>query len=100
MEKIGEITECYAQVSIVDKYDDNALAWMMVLDSCFIITYMETTREDSWDDWLNCFGLVASRSFVARDIMVLENQIPFFMLKLFIGRKYEKEKGRDQFISS
>lgn len=89
--RIDEIRGCYAEDSIVNKYDDNALAKMMLLDACFIIHFMHI--RDSMqiaNDWCGSLGMAAAVPFTVRDIMVLENQIPFLVLKLLLD---EKENG-------
>ncbi|KAI3446519.1 hypothetical protein Pfo_003184 [Paulownia fortunei] len=105
LKKIDIIRDCYAEVTVVEKYDDKALALMMLLDACFIISFMENctnmTRNNR-SDWLDCLGMAASFRFTARDIMVLENQIPFQVIKLLMKLQYEKEEAEEllqRFIS-
>ncbi|KAG8391203.1 hypothetical protein BUALT_Bualt01G0163400 [Buddleja alternifolia] len=89
LEGIDEIRGCYADVSIVDNFDDKALALMMLLDACFLINFMETrTRtESNFEEWRNRLGMAAAIPFTSRDIMVLENQIPFQFMGWMMIRK-------------
>ncbi|KAG8391204.1 hypothetical protein BUALT_Bualt01G0163500 [Buddleja alternifolia] len=100
LEIIHEIRDCYADISSVDKYDDKALALMMLLDACFIINFMETRtrRENNFHEWRDCLGMAAAISFTSCDIMVLENQIPFKVIKLLIGLRYGERKEGKQLI--
>lgn len=85
LEKVNEIRDCYAEVSVLNRYGDNDLAQMMLLDACFIINFMLMSQSDDIaKDSYNCLGVAAALPFAARDIMLLENQIPFFVLKLLL----------------
>ncbi|GFP97288.1 upf0481 protein at3g47200 [Phtheirospermum japonicum] len=100
VEKINEIRECYAEVEIVEKYDDKALALMMLLDGCFVIKFMQNViSQDKTDslDWLHYLGKAASTAFATHDILLLENQIPFQVLKLLIISLPDKETHEDLF---
>lgn len=93
LDKINEIRGCYAEVSVVSKYDDVALALMMLLDACFIQSFMETRiGETGNSQWRSFLGLSVF-SFTSRDLMVLENQIPFFVQKLLINEMYGRVEG-------
>ncbi|KAI3470167.1 hypothetical protein Pfo_026830 [Paulownia fortunei] len=100
LEKIDVIRGCYAEVTIVNKYDDKALALMMLLDACFIINFMDftSTETDNILDWFECLGVAASSTFMLGDIMLLENQIPFLVLKLLICLHYEEKKEAEELV--
>ncbi|KAL8542401.1 hypothetical protein ACS0TY_003319 [Phlomoides rotata] len=98
LERIDEIRSCYAEVVIVDRYD----ALMMLLDACFVVNFMEngiSKTKNNITDWLDCLGLAASISFATRDIMVLENQVPFLVIKLLMSLLYETETILRRFLS-
>ncbi|KAK6146329.1 hypothetical protein DH2020_020198 [Rehmannia glutinosa] len=101
-EKIDVIRSCYAETTIVDKYDDKALALMMLLDACFIINLMKFISEETENnlDWVECLGEAASSAFMLADIMLLENQIPFLVLKLLISLRYEKTDEAEELVES
>ncbi|KAK6151338.1 hypothetical protein DH2020_013973 [Rehmannia glutinosa] len=98
LEKIDVIRDCYAEVTIVEKYDDKALALMMLLDACFIINFMQNCtfkKKTNFLDWLHCLGMAVSTTFTTHDILLLENQIPFQVLKLLITLLFDKEGNRE-----
>ncbi|KAI3446520.1 hypothetical protein Pfo_003185 [Paulownia fortunei] len=101
LEKISIIRDCYAEVTIVEKYDDKALALMMLLDACFIINFMWNCifkeRINSLD-WLHYLGMAASSTFTTHDVLLLENQIPFQVLKLLISLVYDEEGNAEDFL--
>lgn len=105
--RIDEVRNSYDEVALVNRHNniydnDDRLAHMMLLDACFIICYMEIRTakpkddEDMWSMWRYHLGDAGCHRFAERDIMVLENQIPLFVLELVMFAKYKtEEKGRD-----
>ncbi|KAL8479697.1 hypothetical protein ACS0TY_026576 [Phlomoides rotata] len=86
---------CYAEVVIVDRYDDKALALMMLMDACLVVNFMEngiSKTKNNIEDWLDCLGLAASIIFTTRHIMVLENQVLLLKIKLLMSSFYETEE--------
>ncbi|KAL9167582.1 hypothetical protein ABFS82_05G107700 [Erythranthe guttata] len=77
LERIDEIRYCYADFECVGRYDDRALALMILLDASFIVSLVEVLAQDVdfSADWQFCIG-GGNLLFVIRDIMLLENQIP------------------------
>ncbi|OMO58371.1 hypothetical protein CCACVL1_25467 [Corchorus capsularis] len=83
--KEEEIRECY---SATIEHGSNDLVEMMVLDGCFIIELfwnvheLKHRRRDELDDPILKMASVVP--LIARDLLKLENQIPFFVLEKLI----------------
>ncbi|PIN25606.1 hypothetical protein CDL12_01656 [Handroanthus impetiginosus] len=87
-------------------YSDNKLARIMLLDACFIITYIEAriTPIGKSKQVLKLYENYSSMthhlsmltiSIMFRDMPLLENQIPFWILKLLINSRYNKDEGQE-----
>ncbi|KAL8053934.1 hypothetical protein ABFX02_05G105600 [Erythranthe guttata] len=96
VEKINEIRDCYADLNCVEKYDDRALALMILLDACFVVSLVDGLAGDEsfFADWQLCRGL-ASLWFVIRDVMLLENQIPLQVIKMIMNLQHGEELGEE-----
>ncbi|KAM0889570.1 hypothetical protein ACQ4PT_027618 [Festuca glaucescens] len=80
--------------------DDEQLAMTMLLDGCFVLyrllkhARMAKTggaMESDYDEWTHLFGRCWVWGTVKRDLLLLSNQVPFFVIrKLF---KHLKVKG-------
>ncbi|KAD3336093.1 hypothetical protein E3N88_31612 [Mikania micrantha] len=66
-----KIKACYV---LTKTYDDVEFAEMMVMDACFILGFIYETFEEKSPD-------MSHAEDVVRDLVLLENQIPFFFLK-------------------
>ncbi|KAD0221968.1 hypothetical protein E3N88_44586 [Mikania micrantha] len=75
MEKVytsmEKIKACYV---LTKTYDDVEFAEMMVMDACFMLGFIYETFEENSPD-------MSHAEDVVRDLVLLENQIPFFFLK-------------------
>ncbi|GKC00998.1 UPF0481 protein-like protein [Tanacetum coccineum] len=72
--KIEQIKACYIGMQ---PYPDSELVKMMVTDACFILTFIYNLNEDD-------SSLGQNRSLrlkIIRDMLLIENQIPFFVLQ-------------------
>ncbi|GKD80369.1 putative UPF0481 protein, partial [Tanacetum coccineum] len=71
---IPQIRESYG--GMIENYSDVELAKMMVMDGCFIIEFCFKHEEE------NLFlPNKMQKSRIATDLMLLENQVPFFVLQ-------------------
>ncbi|XP_044483518.1 putative UPF0481 protein At3g02645 [Mangifera indica] len=68
--------DCYTEEE-VDKFNDKEFIEMMVIDTCFILHFIDCFREDKLEDLKMKNNKIA---FVQRDLLLLENQIPFKVL--------------------
>ncbi|XP_059310327.1 UPF0481 protein At3g47200-like [Lycium ferocissimum] len=96
LEKIlGEIDDfrnCYLE-EFANKYDDYEFAQMMLLDSCFILNDIEiSTNPASKKKTIKHLG-IAVYLMTRRDLYLLENQVPFPILKLLVELKNGGDQG-------
>ncbi|KAJ9682628.1 hypothetical protein PVL29_018533 [Vitis rotundifolia] len=85
---IEELRKCY-DWSSTKKYDDEELAWVMLLDGCFLLDFIRRVVTGKWSE---CRGFNVKYRFINfmdQDLFMLENQLPFGVLKLiFEGAKF------------
>ena len=75
---IKAVRVCYDSLAMT-KYNDEKLAWMMLLDGCFILQFIHSsTREEDTSNLLRNHEI----SLVELDLFLLENQIPFGIMSL------------------
>ncbi|KAD3067724.1 hypothetical protein E3N88_35604 [Mikania micrantha] len=82
---IEKIKGCYPDIKTCN---DVKLAKMMVIDACFILEFIrsEFKLDDSGSNKL-------SNSYIPYDLVLLENQIPFFVLNvIFMSTIYKKSQ--------
>ncbi|CAL5008208.1 unnamed protein product [Urochloa decumbens] len=65
---------------------DQTLAWMMAIDTCFLLDFLESYHRDEVTDmvssatnWINA---------TVRDAMMLENQLPLFLFSLALSLRH------------
>ena len=94
--KIEAVKKCY-DWSRTEKYDDEKLARMMLLDGCFVLQFIR---------WKGMRKFLRNHqiNFVMQDLFLLENQLPFGVLKLiFEGANFQgglpMEKNIKNFIT-
>ncbi|KAF8398279.1 hypothetical protein HHK36_017206 [Tetracentron sinense] len=97
-EVAGDARKCYAEGS-TDNFDDIAFTKMMFLDGCFILYLIDFTVNKKPNHMkMKCHDI----AFVLRDLFLLENQIPFLVLKALMSLRYQGEEGKhnmDEFIN-
>ncbi|GJS93867.1 putative UPF0481 protein [Tanacetum coccineum] len=77
LDKIEKIKSCYEGEMKVS--DDNEFAKMMVLDGCFILELIYASHKDHGGH--SVFDIDLVNLNVKHDLVLLENQIPFFVLR-------------------
>lgn len=94
MADIDDIQGCYDDDQVPG--DDSSLAEMMLLDGCFVVSLMEViSNSERLVDILYAIGMVGF-SYATRDMIMLENQIPFRVITLLIRLRYDDaRKGED-----
>ncbi|XP_057983273.1 UPF0481 protein At3g47200-like [Malania oleifera] len=75
---------CYEYGS-TNAFDDDAFARMMFLDGCFILQFVDSCVRETHKDMNMKSHDVA---FVTRDLFLLENQVPFVVLKCLTILRY------------
>ncbi|XP_059298144.1 UPF0481 protein At3g47200-like [Lycium ferocissimum] len=96
LEVVDNARSCYVDGS-TDKYNDHEFALMMLLDACFIINHIELSTSDRYNKLRTTrhhLGMLALSTTV-RDMFLLENQIPLWILKLLISLRYDKDEGEE-----
>ncbi|KAI3809868.1 hypothetical protein L1987_19471 [Smallanthus sonchifolius] len=71
---IDKIRCCYAETIIENDYE---LAKIMVMDACFILEFLYRVKRDEKPNLENMMFV----QFTMYDLLLLENQIPFFVLE-------------------
>ncbi|XP_028787313.1 UPF0481 protein At3g47200-like [Neltuma alba] len=92
-DQVKDIRQCYAE-KLCDKIDDEKLVDMMLLDSVFIMELFlrirkqksgEDRKDDKLIDQTYPNDIILKQSWLSksiqRDLLLLENQIPMFILK-------------------
>ncbi|PWA52724.1 hypothetical protein CTI12_AA273390 [Artemisia annua] len=93
-EVIHDARNCYIDGS-TDDYNDEEFSRMMLRDGCFILFFMECISCANNKALLNCEYLGAlGFANVARDIFLLENQIPFVVLEVLMDLRFH-DKGEE-----
>ncbi|XP_060184677.1 UPF0481 protein At3g47200-like [Lycium barbarum] len=91
-----DFRSCYLE-EFANKYDDYEFARMMLLDACFILNDIEISAKwtpnsaSKQNDTIKHLG-IAIYLITRRDLYLLENQVPFRVLKLLIKLKYSGEQ--------
>ena len=89
-----DIRACYVDGS-TDEYCDNKFALMMLRDGCLILHIIDISVNLRGDE----IFVLAQREgilrlhYLVRDMILLENQIPFRILDVLISLRYEEKVG-------
>ena len=94
---IEAVRNCYDKKP-TNRYDNEALAWMMLLDGCFLLRFIRSPA--NMGKYLRDHQI----NFVEEDLLFLENQLPFGVLKLiFEGANFQDglpmEKKIKEFVT-
>ncbi|XP_060210750.1 UPF0481 protein At3g47200-like [Lycium barbarum] len=92
LENIGYVRSCYLEEFMPSMYTDEDFAIMMLRDACIILNYLES-KEKSFkkDAMIEHLGTAVYNS-IRRDMYLLENQVPFRILEILVGLKYDTDK--------
>ncbi|KAJ0737831.1 hypothetical protein HanLR1_Chr06g0211331 [Helianthus annuus] len=94
-EVVHDARKCYIEGS-TDAYNDEEFNLMMLRDGCFVLFFIECISCENnklmlYNEYLGALGFAN----VARDIFLLENQIPFVVLEFLLKLKFPDDKGED-----
>jgi hypothetical protein len=95
--EIKQLRGCFEE-EVTKNYDDEALSWMLFVDGCAILQYIFCAANNKFKE-LNI--KIDSVAFAQQDLFLLENQVPYRLLKLLMGlsvKKDELKKSIDTFI--
>ncbi|VVA14213.1 PREDICTED: UPF0481 [Prunus dulcis] len=97
-----KVRGCYSEK--IDHIDKNVLAEIMLLDGCFILElflrydqHLNMKLEDESDPIFNSAWMIAA---LRHDLILLENQIPFFILKSLYDAMKSHLKGTPNSVTS
>ncbi|KAA8516938.1 hypothetical protein F0562_017244 [Nyssa sinensis] len=91
-ERMEEVKECYGE-NLKSKFDKEKLAEIMLLDGCFILYYIKCVQGGKiYKHNLEMKSHVIA--FVQRDLFLLENQLPFFVLGVLMDNSKILEKDQ------
>ncbi|KAK4839045.1 hypothetical protein QYF36_018603 [Acer negundo] len=95
--QIKELKDCYVD-DLTKDYKVHELAWMFLVDGCAILQFMYISvnflaNEDT--QFRNLQINFDYEEFLAQDLFLLENQLPFQLLQLIIGRASKHQKTKE-----
>ncbi|KAG6690930.1 hypothetical protein I3842_10G037700 [Carya illinoinensis] len=96
-EKIQELRECFEE-EVTKNYNDVDLAWLLLVDGCAILQYIDLAIKDKFKELDIKHDSVA---FCQQDLFLLENQVPYELLRLLMSLSDERDdlrKSVDKFI--
>uniref|UniRef100_A0A7N2M2Q4 Uncharacterized protein n=1 Tax=Quercus lobata TaxID=97700 RepID=A0A7N2M2Q4_QUELO len=88
-EKIKELRECY-EVEVTKDYNDESFAWLLFLDGCAVLQYCATHKK--FKDLNIKMDFVV---FGQQDTFLLENQLPYRLLKWLLSLSEIKKELED-----
>ncbi|KAF8398275.1 hypothetical protein HHK36_017202 [Tetracentron sinense] len=88
VKKASNAREFYAEGSTTD-FDDGAFMNMMFLDGCFVLHFIDCVANEKLKDMEMKLHYIV---FVRQDLFLLENQLPFLVLKVLMDLIFEDRK--------
>ncbi|XP_016723617.1 UPF0481 protein At3g47200 [Gossypium hirsutum] len=79
--QIDDLRKCYTPED-VEAYDDDKLAWMLFVDGSAVLCAVRYVMEGMFDELNTRTYLLV---FAQLDLFLLENQLPYKLLKILIG---------------
>ncbi|RVW35964.1 hypothetical protein VitviT2T_012759 [Vitis vinifera] len=90
--EISELKNCYNK-NATKKYNDEDLAWMMLVDGCSLLHYIHCYTTEGKSKDLPFKHQIAA--FVQQDLLLLENQLPFRVLELLLESRFKGNEGME-----
>ncbi|KAE8713251.1 Tetratricopeptide repeat (TPR)-like superfamily protein [Hibiscus syriacus] len=90
MEEIQDLRNCYDPNEIED-YDDEKLAWMLFIDGCAVLCAVHYGMKGDFQKLNTKANLLV---FAQLDFFLLENQIPYRVLRILIDSAIEPQKWK------
>ncbi|XP_034225522.1 UPF0481 protein At3g47200-like [Prunus dulcis] len=88
-ENIKGLKECYDEEA-TKKYDDDSLAWMLFIDGCSTLEFIYKYEK------LESFKIKRDQvAFAEQDMFLLENQLPYLLLKLLMSSSSKHEELKE-----
>ncbi|KAL5539163.1 hypothetical protein UlMin_046035 [Ulmus minor] len=96
-EKIAELKKCFDQ-EVIEKYDDNTLSLMLFVDGCSILQLVDSCNANDPEKMKKINMKTDQAAFAQQDLLLLENQIPFQVLKLLMEHLKDIKSSMEEFI--
>uniref|UniRef100_A0A2N9GJN9 Uncharacterized protein n=1 Tax=Fagus sylvatica TaxID=28930 RepID=A0A2N9GJN9_FAGSY len=90
-ENINDLRDCFEE-EVTKKYDDEKLAWLLFVDGCAILQYIYCATKNMFKE-LNI--KTDSVTFGHQDLFLLENQLPYRLLKWLMGASKMKNELKE-----
>ncbi|KAL9463025.1 hypothetical protein AB3S75_000937 [Citrus x aurantiifolia] len=103
-----KIRACYHKFL---NFSNETVAWMMAIDSAFLLEFLQiyTIEEDklsttyssrSMSHLLDYAGIKAAHNAILRDVVMLENQIPLFVMRKMLEIQYSSLESADDMLQA
>ncbi|XP_062168133.1 UPF0481 protein At3g47200-like [Alnus glutinosa] len=95
--KINTLRKCFEE-EVTTEYDDESLAWMLFVDGCAILQYIFCAANNKFEK-LNIKN--DSVTFAQQDLFLLENQVPYRLLKILMrlsGKEAQLSESIESYI--
>lgn len=80
--RIKDLKECFEE-DVIKEYDDDFLSWMLFFDGCSTLQFISSYAQGH--ELLEDFSIKTDQvAYAQQDLFLLENQIPFLVLKLLM----------------
>ncbi|KAH7842184.1 hypothetical protein Vadar_002393 [Vaccinium darrowii] len=86
----SDARNCYAE-GLTEKFNDEKFTRMMFLDGCFTLHYICSIVEGNHEELKN----IRQLALVRRDLLLLENQLPFLVLRVLMRASFGISRGED-----
>uniref|UniRef100_A0A7N2M2N7 Uncharacterized protein n=1 Tax=Quercus lobata TaxID=97700 RepID=A0A7N2M2N7_QUELO len=93
-ENINELKDCFEK-GVIERYDDESLIWMLLVDGCATLQYIYCAVNSKFED-LNIKP--DSVAFTQQDLFLLENQLPYRLLKWLMSWSENEGKLKESII--
>ena len=94
---IGDLKNCFDE-AVINPYGDDSLARMLFLDGCSLLQLIHSC---AFNEVLGFEMNNGQATLIQQDLFLLENQIPFLVLKLLMNasnNKHELKQSLEMFI--
>ncbi|KAF7146818.1 hypothetical protein RHSIM_Rhsim04G0109800 [Rhododendron simsii] len=86
----SDARKCYAE-GLTERFNDEEFTHMMLLDGCFILHYICSIVEGNHEK----LKKIQQIALVRRDLLLLENQLPFLVLRVLMSARFGIAEGEE-----
>ncbi|KAI8559130.1 hypothetical protein RHMOL_Rhmol04G0150200 [Rhododendron molle] len=91
VEVASEVRKCYAE-GLTEMFNDEEFTHMMFLDGCFTLPYICSIVEGNHEE----LKKIQQIALVRRDLLLLENQLPFLVLRVLMRASFGIAEGEEK----